>query len=216
MAQFAALPTSGSARAGRAAGAWGWAFTVLLLVSAGMASVPGGGDQSSVIRRFYTAHPGVIVTAQVVGLIAAAAFVPFVLNLRLRSREVPSRLGGVEAAGLAVAVAAALTAVPVLWLVVVVGGASDRFLHVLAVASDLADVILFVAIAAFSGLLAIAARPPWFRVVAALVAVLAAARGVALLVGSGTLELVAPMSFIGLVVLASTLVLVRRSPVTPR
>ena len=49
----------------RVAGWWGLTFVVLLLLSAGMASVPGGSDPASAVRDFYTAHTGVIVVAQV-------------------------------------------------------------------------------------------------------------------------------------------------------
>jgi hypothetical protein len=200
----------------RAAGGWGWAFVVLLLVSAGMASVPGGDDATSTVRDFYTRHTSVIVTAQVIGLLAAAAFVPFALTLRSRAAGQRHGLGGLEAAGLAVPGASLLTTVPVLWLCAVADSASSSLAHRLAVASDLTDVVQFAAIAAFGAMLASASTVAWFKVVAAVVAVLALARAVELVVGSQLLELVAPMAFVALVVLVSTLVLLRRSPVSPR
>jgi len=199
----------------RRAGGWGLAFTALLLVGAGMASVPSGSESVAAVRGFYTAHAGVVAVAQAFGLLAAAAFVPFALHLRPRLDGAP-RLGALETAGLAVASAAALTAVPPLWLAAVARGAGSRRVHQLAVASDLSDVVLFGVIAVFVGTLAAAAAAGWLRVLSCATAVLAAARAVELAVGSGRLEVVAPVAFVGLVVLASGAVLARRSPVRPR
>ena len=201
---------------GRVAGVWGWTFTLLLLLSAGMASVPGGSDADSVVRAFYTAHGGVVITAQVIGLAASAAFAVFALTLRQRDSGLRRDLGRLEVAGLAVAVASVLTVVPPLWLTFVADDASRTAVHRLAVASDLVDVVLFVAIGAFAGVLAAAASATWVTVLSALVAVLAAARALSLLLGSEWLELVAPLAFIALVVVASTLLLLGRPPVPPR
>ena len=200
--------------AGRAAGGWGLAFTVLLLLSAGMASVPGGSDSDSTVRDFYTAHAGVVIAAQVMSLLASGAFALFTLTLRQQGSE-HRRLGPLEAAGLAVAAASVLTVVPPLWLSVVADTASNRAVHRLAMASDLVDVVLFLTIGAFAGMLAAAAPATWFTGVSALVALLAVARAIESLLGSELLELAAPMAFVALVVLVSTLVLLRRSPVPP-
>lgn len=196
--------------AGGPAGVWGWAFVVLLLLSAGMASVPGGGDATGTVRDFYTRHPGVVVLAQVVGLVAAAAFVPFALSLRRASGH--RRWGALEEAGLGVAAAAAVTAVPVLWLAMVADSGSGPLVHGLAVASDLTDVLLFAAIATWAAALLRAAETVWFRTLAGAVAVLALARAVLLLFRSGALEQVAPLAFVVVVAVLSTLVLLHRSP----
>lgn len=201
--------------ASRVAGVWGWTFTLLLLISAGMASVPGGTDAVSEVRAFYTAHAGVVITAQAVSLAASAAFAMFALTLRQRASRLRRGLGRLEVAGLAVAVASVLTVVPPLWLTVVADSASSTAVHRLAVASDLVDVVLFLTIGAFAGVLAAAASAVWFRVLSALVAVLATARAVSLLLGSEWWELVAPLAFIALVVVTSTLLLLRRPPVPP-
>ena len=197
------------------AGAWGVTFTLLLLLSAGMASVPGGSDAASEVRAFYTAHAGVVITAQVLSLAASAAFAMFALTMRQRDAGLRRGLGRVEAAGLAVAIASVLTVVPPLWLAVVADSASSAAVHRLAVASDLVDVVLFLSIGAFAGVLAAAASATWFTVLSALVAVLATARAVSLLLGSEWLELVAPLAFVALVVVTSTLLLLRRPPVPP-
>lgn len=195
------------------AGGWGWAFIVLLLLSAGMASVPGGSEADSAVREFYTANARVIVAAQVMSLLASASFVLFTLTLRQRGPERRTSWGRLEAAGLAVAAASVLTVVPPLWLTVVAKTASNGGVHRLAVASDLVDVVLFLSIGAFGSVLAAAASAPWFKGLSALVAVLAVARAVELLLGSSLFELAAPLAFVALIVLVSTLLLLRRPPV---
>jgi hypothetical protein len=187
---------------------------VLLLISAGMASVPGGDDPTGTIRDFYARHSGVVVAAQVVGLLAAAAFVPFAVTLR-RTRD--RRTAGVlENAGLGVAAAAVVTAVPVLWLTAVIDSGADGLVHGLAVASDLSDVLLFATIAVWAAALLSAAEPVWFRTLAGAVGVLALARALLLLVGSELLERLAPLAFVVLVAVLSTLVLGHRSPLGRR
>jgi hypothetical protein len=203
----------GGTGTGRAAAGWGCAFTMLLLLSAGMASVPGGSDSDSTVRDFYTAHAPVIIAAQVVSLLASATFVLFTLTLRQRGHGRRTPLGRLEAAGLAVAAASVFTVVPPLWLSVVADSASSSAVHRLAMASDLVDVVLFLAIGAFASALAAAASAIWFKGLAAIVAVLAVARALESLLGSEMLELAAPLAFVALIVLVSTLVLLRRPPV---
>ena len=195
----------------RSGGWWGVVFCVLLLFSAAMATVPGRDDAVSTVRSFYVHHAGVVVTAQVVGLVAAAAFAPFVLGLG----SAASRRGPVVASGLGIVAAAVVTAIPVLVLCAVAGHASARVLHALALASDLVDVLLFAAIAVFAGVVAGLAAMPVLRVLAGLVAVLAAARAVLLLFGSGLLEVVAPVGFVVLVLVLSVLLLRGRDVLRP-
>ena len=175
-----------------------------------------GSDADSTVREFYTAHAGVIIAAQVISLLASATFVLFTLTLRQRGSERRAGLGRLEAAGLAVASASVLTVVPPLWLSVVADSASSSGVHRLAVASDLVDVVLFLTIGAFGGVLAVAASATWFKGLSALVAVVAVARAVESLLGSQLLELVAPLAFVALIVVVSTLVLLRRPPVPSR
>ena len=195
-------------RTGRGTAARGFTFVVLLLVSAGMASVPGGKDSVERVRDFYTAHVGIVVTAQVVGLLAAAVFVLFARSLA-RSSHIADRASWVQGCGYAVAAAAVLTAIPVLLLCDVANDGSDRFVHRLAQASDVVDVVLFAAIAAFAASVATATRLVWLRWLAWVVAVVALARAVLLAGGSGALELVGPLAFIALVLALSTVALMR-------
>jgi hypothetical protein len=66
--------TSGPARGTAAAGS---TFTLLLLLSAGMAAVPVAADPVERVRDFYLRHAGVVVVAQLVALLAAASFALF-------------------------------------------------------------------------------------------------------------------------------------------
>ena len=195
-------------RTGRGATAWGFTFVALLLVSAGMASVPGGDDSVAKVRDFYTAHAGVIVTAQVVGLVAAAVFVLFARSVAT-SPQIPDGAPWVRRCGYAVAAAAVVTVVPVLWLCAVAGDGSATMVHRLAQASDLVDVVLFAAIAAFAASVAMVTELTWLRWLAWVVGALALVRAVLLAGGSGALDLVAPLAFIALVLALSLAVLIR-------
>jgi hypothetical protein len=88
--------------------------------------------------------------------------------------------------------------------------------HRLAVASDLVDVLLFVMIGAYGGVLAKAVSATWLKALAVGVAVLAVARAIEITVDTALLEVLAPVAFVALVALVSTLVLLGRSPVSAR
>ena len=192
-------------------------FAVLLLVSAGMVSVPGGSDTTSDVRVFYESNAALIVVAQLVGLLAALSFTPFAMALQQRGThdQVTTGAPWVGRSGLAVTGAAIVTAVPVLWLVAVVKKAGNTLVNNLAYASDLTDVVLFMAIAAFGAAILRAASVGWLRVLAGLVALICAARAGLLLAGSGLLELLAPLAFVLLVLVLSTMALARRSILRP-
>ena len=199
----------------RAAGYWGWTFLLLLLVSAGMASVPEATDAPTFVRHFYTAHTDVIIASQVLSLLASVAIVPFVLTLRRGPR--PRHRGlDVEVTGLVMAAVSMLTAVPVLVLCKVADTASASDVHGLTVLCDLADVALFFTIALWSWTLVGASTSRSFGLLAGVVALLSLARAWFLLTRSPDLELVAPLAFVALVVVLSAAVLVRHSPVPPR
>lgn len=195
-------------RTHRGTAAWGLTFVVLLLVSAGMASVPGGDDSVVKVRDFYLAHTGIIVTAQVIGLVAAAVFVPFVRSLG-EAWSTSARAPWVARLGYAVAAAAVVTVVPVLWLYAVAGDGSGALVHRLARASDLVDVVLFTAIAAFAVAVALVVPRAWLGLLSWVVAALALVRAVLLATGSEVLELVAPLAFVTLVLALSLSALTR-------
>ncbi|QNN54007.1 hypothetical protein [Nocardioides mesophilus] len=162
-----------------------------------MVSVPGEQDGVAFVRDFYQDHSGVIVTAQVIGLTAAVALLGFVRGLQ--HSDWVGAAPWVLVSGAAVAGTAVLTAVPPLLLSQVAGSAGDGTVRSLALASDLTDVALFVAIAVFSGAVTVAVNTTWLRAVSAVVALLSGLRAVLLLAGSAALEVAAPMAFIVLV-----------------
>ena len=189
------------------AGWWGMAFVVLLLLSAGMASVPGGSDSVAPVRSFYTDNGPVVLVAQLVGLAAAVAFV---VHASALARVVPSAAStSLRLAGFLVAAAAVLTAVPVLLLTAMAGGASEGVVRGLARESDLTDVPLFATMAFFAIVAVRASGRSWLGGLAGIVAVLTAARAVLLAFGSAWLGLVAPLAFIALILVVSLRQLIR-------
>jgi hypothetical protein len=188
------------------------AFVVLLLIGAGMASVPGGDESVAEVRRFYDAHTGVILLSQLVELVATAPLVLFLLALAdsrlVRSRRDARLTGG------ALVVASILTLVPPLLLVLLHDRASGGQVHALAVLSDLSDVILFAVIAALAVVIWSGHGPAWFRWSALVVGVAAAVRAVEILFRGDLLEVVAPVGFI-LLVVASSVLLMRERPSAP-
>jgi hypothetical protein len=197
------------------AGASGLVFVLLLLLGAGMASVPGADDTTAAVRSFYEAHTGVVVAAQVVELLATVPLVVFVLGLA-RSTLV-ARPGPLAVAGLAMASAAVLTVVPPLWLCVVAPSGSADLIDALALLSDLVDVMLFLTIAAFAGMCAREwLGPLWLRWAALGVAVLCALRAVEILFTGSALTVLGPVSFVLLVTALSVCLLRQRTHVHPR
>jgi len=181
----------------RRAGWSGVTFVVLLLLSAGMASAPHGTDSVSTVREFYGEHAGVVVVAQLLGLVAAVAFAVHaqaLASLVSSRRSVP-----VSAAGTAVAASAGLTAVPVLVLAATVEHAPDRLVGAMARASDWTDVVLFTAVSLFALAAARASAGVWAGAMAGSVALLSIARAVLLAGGSSALSVAAPTAFLVLV-----------------
>ena len=197
-------PSPGKTSVRRRSPGPGWPgliFVVLLLLSAGMASVPAGSDRLPTIRRFYAAHGPVVVVAQLIGLVAAAAFA---VHARALANVTPSRLSRpVRAAGTVVAGSAALTAMPVLVLAATLDRDSDRVIVALARASDWTDVVLFTAVSLFAAAVARASNRRWVCAMAGSVALLSAARSVLLAWGSSALNVAAPVGFLALVTLLS-------------
>jgi hypothetical protein len=187
----------GQPGSGRATACWGVAFVLLLLLSAGMVTVPGGDDGVSFVRGFYEANRAVIVISQVTGLAAAVAFLPFARGLQ-RQHWV-GRGSWVFVAGAAVTVGAVVAAVPPLVLCVVAGAAGSTTVSSLATASDVVDVVLFGAVTAFAVSVVASVDISWMRALAAVVAVMCGVRAVLLLTGRAALELAAPMGFVVLV-----------------
>ncbi|TMK96275.1 MAG: hypothetical protein E6G40_12705, partial [Actinobacteria bacterium] len=102
---------------GRRAGWLGIVFVVLLLLQAGMADIPTLDTPIDRIQHFYAQHGGIIVTAQIIGVIAAIVFLMFAWALapgvNPGSEPAASRL---RVAAALVALASVVTAIPPLWL----------------------------------------------------------------------------------------------------
>ena len=189
----------------RRAGGWGLVFVVMLLIGAGMASVPGGDDSVAQVRDFYEEHTGVTLLSQVVELIATVPLVLFLLGLAASTLVGAKRYALL--AGSAIVLASLVTLVPPLVLVLVHDDASAGQVHAWAVLSDLSDVLLFATITGFAACGWAGHGPTWLRWLAVLVGLAAAVRAVEILLGGDLLEVVAPLGFIVLVVAFSALLL---------
>src|SRR4051794_5485464 len=98
----------------------------MLLIGAGMASVPSGDDTVSQVRRFYSEHTGVILASQIVELVAT---LPLVLFVRGLATSTLVRRRDAMLTGAALVLASLLTLVPPLLLVLVHDGASAGQVH---------------------------------------------------------------------------------------
>ena len=207
-------PTRSSERrdkGARTAGASGLAFVLLLLIGAGMASVPGGHDATAAVRTYYEQHAGVVAVAQLVELVATAPLLVFVVGLARSTSVEASR--PVVVAGGGMSAAAVLTVVPPLWLCVVAPTATSSLVHNLARLSDLVDVLLFLTIAWFATTCWRLWRGPgWLRWTSLAVAGLCALRSLEIAFGGSLLEVVAPVAFLVLVVALSVHLLRRSLP----
>jgi hypothetical protein len=178
----------------------------MLLVGAGMVSVPGGGETVAQVRRFYDQHAVVVLLSQIVELIATVPLVLFVLGLGASALD-RSRRDAILAGG-ALVFASVLTLVPPVLLVLLHDQGSGRQVHALAVLSDVTDVVLFATIAGFALMCGSARKAPgWLRWLSLLVGFMAGVRAVEILFRGVLLEVVAPIGFIVLVCALSLLLL---------
>ncbi len=187
----------------RAAGAWGIAFVVLLLVSAAMVSLPTAAETGDRIAAFYTAHGELIVLQQIVGVVALAAFIAFGLSL-------PPNRWLRPALWAFVVTELATNAVP---LVIVATNPSPETAHSWTFVEDLADTALFISVALFV-LAATLTEPKWLRVIAYVAAAACVIRALASPFGITALDQVAPLIFVAFVLVLSIKLLVRPAPVT--
>ncbi len=182
----------------RAAGAWGIAFVVLLLVSAAMVSLPTAAESGERIAAFYSAHGQVITVQQVVGIVALAAFIAFALSLP------PNRW--LRLALWAFVVSELVT--NVVPLIIVATKPAPDAAHSLTLVEDLADSALFLSVALFV-VAATLTQPRWLRAASYLVAAACGIRAVASPFGIAALDQVAPLIFVAFVLVLSIKLLVR-------
>ena len=198
--------TIGDGPRARHTGSWGLVFVLMLLVGAGMASVPGGDDPASQVRRFYEENAGVVLLSQVVELAATLPLVLFLRGLSTSPLVIPRR--GTTLTGVALVGASLLTLLPPLVLVLLHDRVTARTVHLLATLSDLTDVLLFITIAGFAIVWGWAGTgPTWLRVLALLVGLMAGVRAVEILLAGHLLEVLAPVGFVILVVAFSVVLL---------
>ena len=180
---------------GRAAGAWGIAFAVLLLVSAAMASLPTAADSEAAITAFYRAHSGIVVLQQVVGALALVPFVAFALSLAPNRWLRPALF-------LFVAVELITNIVPL--VIVAAPGAA----HPLTLVEDIADSALFISVALFL-VAATLAEPVWLRALAYVVAAACVFRALVSPFGVTALDQAAPLAFLAFVLVFSIRLLLK-------
>ncbi len=183
---------------GRAAGAWGIAFALLLLVSAAMASLPTAAESDAAITAFYRAHSGIVVLQQVVGALALVPFVAFALSLAPNRWLRPALF-------LFVAVELITNIVPL--VIVATPGAA----HQLTLVEDVADSALFISVALFL-VAATLAEPMWLRALAYVVAAACVFRALVSPFGVTALDQVAPLAFLAFVLVFSIRLLARPAP----
>lgn len=188
-------------------GWWGIAFAVLVLIGAGMVSLPTADDSSARIVAFYDAHASIVIAAQVVGIVAIVPLVLFVLALARRAPDASSARR-VIAVLILVAAAELVTALPA--LVLALDSPSASAAHRWTLAGDLADAGLFASLGLFS-LAVLPGRVVWVRGFGFLVALLALVRAFGGPLGFTALDAVAPIAYLLFVVVLSVTMLRERS-----
>jgi len=189
----------------RRVGWWGVAFVATLFVGAAMVSVPTATQGGREIHAFYVAHAGVILVQQVLGVVALGFFLAFAVALGARRRRF--LLAGT------VLLAVTELATNILPAILAVANLEPDGAHGLTVLEDLADAALSISI----GVFAIAAtidQVGWVRAVGGLVAALSLLRGVMTPLGVRALDVLAPVSFLALVLILSFRLLMGRSAPT--
>jgi heme/copper-type cytochrome/quinol oxidase subunit 2 len=176
----------------------------ILLAGETIVTLPASGDSAAHIGNFYAAHSAIIVMAQVLSLLASALLLAFVVTVWRRT----NRDSTVLLAGILVVLASVVTVVPVLALALLSHNAPAT-VHPLARAGDYTDAVLFAAIAVFGAAVARIGVPLWLRFLSAIVAALTIARAVVSPLGIATLDVIAPLAFLALIV-AITVHLFRR------
>ncbi|MDP9329088.1 MAG: hypothetical protein M3P11_00325 [Actinomycetota bacterium] len=185
--------SAGSRAASSRQGWWGIAFAVLLLIGAGMVSVPTADDPAAKIVAFYQAHTSIVLVAEVVGILALVPLVLFIRALAQRSSDAAHsrRLMGV--AVLVVVTELATNVPPV--VLALASNPSPSSAHAWTFAVDLADATLFAALGLLA-LLAIRQQMGWFRWFGIGVAALCFAQAVGSPLGLTALDAIAPSAFL--------------------
>jgi hypothetical protein len=169
-----------------------------------MVSLPTAADAGGRISTFYSAHGQLIVVQQIVGIVALSTFIAFALSLP-PSRWLRVALGAFVVSELVTNV------VP---LIIVATRPAANAAHSLTLVEDLADSALFLSVALFV-VAATLTQPTWLRVASYLVAAACLIRAVASPFGISTLDQIAPLTFVALVLVLSIKLLIRPGPEGP-
>jgi hypothetical protein len=181
---------------------WGLVFVVGLFIVSAMVTVPTAAESGESIKSFYTANRQVILLQQVFGALLIVPLLGFAFALDRRAR---ARHGSgthwllIVACGLAV-VQLGTNVLP--FAMAAMPESSPGTLHALTLIADLADAALFLAIALFSALAALA-QPTWVRLAGFAVVALSLVRAFASPLGATMLDAAAPTLFLAFIVLLS-------------
>jgi hypothetical protein len=191
---------------GQRGGWWGVAFVVTLSVGGAMVSLPTAAESGRQINAFYAAHPTVIFIQQLLGIVALGFLIAFAVALGARRRR-SLMIGTVL-----LAITELATNVPPAVLALTTLGPDDA--HALTVLEDLADMALSLAIGVFS-VAATMDQVRWVRAAGLLVAALSLIRVVMMPFGVRALDVLAPITFLVLVLILSARLLLGRSSLMP-
>jgi len=193
----------GAARAERRGGWWGVAFVVTLFVAAAMASLPTSAKSGAQISAFYRAHATVILVQQVLGVLTLVFFLAFARALGAGRRR------WLLVGTLLVAISQLATTIPP--LILVLTNPSPDVAFALTVVEDLADAALFMSIAVFS-VAATIDQVAWVQLSGLVVAALSVIRAAASPFGITSLDFVAPLAFLALILILSVRLLLAAMP----
>lgn len=186
---------------------YGFAFIVVLFLSAAAISLPGGDATGQHIVDFYTQHRTAVIATQ---LLALCTF-PLALLFALRLRAI-DRPSGTAAIGVAV-----LGPLPAVVALVLAFTTDPGTAHALNVVSGILDDLLFLVISGFAATVwaARAVFRPWLRGLAVVVSLICVARGIlGLAQVQGPLDWIAPLAFIALIAALSVEMLRRPARIT--
>ena len=193
----------GAARSSRRGGWWGVAFVVTLGVSAGMVSLPTSAQSGAQIAGIYRAHAAVILVQQVLGVLTLVFFLAFARALGAGRRR------WLLVGTLLVAISQLATTIPP--LILALTNPSPDAAFALTVVEDLADAALFMSIAVFS-VAATIDQVAWVQLSGLVVAALSVIRAAASPFGITSLDFVAPLAFLALVLMLSVRLLLATMP----
>jgi hypothetical protein len=184
-------------------GWWGVAFVLGLLVVGAMVSLPTAAQSGADITALYAAHRQIIIIQQIIGILLVVPILAFARTLDRRRRSLGGHTGRRIMPAALILVAAEIATNVLSLVLAAMPDPSPATAHALTRPGDLADALLFAAIAFFS-LVAALAEPVWVRGLGLLVAALTLIRAFASPMGVTILDAVAPLAFVAYVLVLST------------